>query len=280
MAEFNAKAAPLRRLTQARLWDGNAEFFKVRLETGSLSDAREAVGFIPWMFDLPEAGKGYEAAWAQLADPQGFASPLDLTTAERRHPQFRSHGVGTCESEGAVWPFATSQMFSALTNVLRDYPVGQASRLSPSYRGLNSETGGTSVPRDYFSTFLTCVRSQHADGKPYVGEYLDKVTGDWINGKDGRSRYCNHSTFAGLLITGVLGLRPHADDTVEVHPLLPPETWDWCCLDGVKDHGRLLTVLWDKDRRRYGWVSGLQVLTAGKEIARADSLHPAFGKLP
>lgn len=252
MAEFNAKAVPLRRLTQARLWDGNAEFFKVRLETGSLSDAREAVGFILWMFDLPEAGKGYEAAWAQLADPQGFASPLGLTTAERRHPQFRSHGVGTCESEGAVWPFATSQMLSALTP----------------------------VPRDYFSTFLTCVRSQHADGKPYIGEYLDKVTGDWINGKDGRSRYCNHSTFAGLLITGVLGLRPHADDTVEVHPLLPPETWDWCCLDGVKDRGRLLTVLWDKDRRRYGRVSGLQVLTAGKEIARADSLHPAFGKLP
>ncbi|HEY9175726.1 MAG TPA: glycosyl hydrolase family 65 protein [Verrucomicrobiae bacterium] len=252
VAEFNAKAAPLRRLTQARLWDGNAEFFKVRLETGSLSDAREAVGFIPWMFDLPEAGKGYEAAWAQLADPQGFASPFDLTTAERRHPQFRSHGVGTCESEGAVWPFATSQMFSALKL----------------------------VPRDYFSTFLTCVRSRHADGNPYIGEYLDEVTGDWINGKDGRRRYCNHSTFAGLLITGVLGLRSHADDTVEVHPLLPPETWDWCCLDGVKDHGRLLTVLWDKDRRRYGRVSGLQVLTAGKEIARADSLHPAFGKLP
>ena len=105
--------------------------------------------------------------------------------------------------------------------------------------------------RDYFDAFLTYVHSQHADGKPYIGEYLDETTGQWIDGKAGRSRYYNHSTFADLLITGVVGLRPRADDAVEISPLLPDGTWDWFCLDGVKYHGHMLTIIWDKDGTRY-----------------------------
>lgn len=214
------------------------------------------------MFELPDAGKGYETAWKQLPDPRGFRAPFGITTAERRHPQFRSHGVGTCEWDGAVWPFATSQTLGALANVLRDYPRSVV------------------TSRDYFDAFLTYVHSHHADGKPFIGEYLDEVTGDWINGKDGRSRYYNHSTFADLLITGVIGLRPRADDLVEVWPLLPAETWDWFCLDGVKYHGRTLAIVWDKDGTRYDRGAGLRVLADGKEIVRSEKLERSTGRLP
>ncbi len=260
--EFAAKAAQLKKLVQEKLWDPEAKFFEVLRDDGKFSGAREEIGFIPWMFELPDAGKGYEAAWAQLTDPQGFSAPYGITTAERRHPQFRSHGYGHCEWDGAVWPFATSQTLTALANVLRDYPQDYV-------------TAG-----DYFDAFLTYVRSQHAGGKPYIGEYLDETTGQWINGKDGRSRYYNHSTFADLLITGVVGLRPQVDDRVVVQPLLPEGTWDWFCLDGVKYHGRLLTVIWDKDGKHYGRGPGLMVLADGKEIAHSDKLESVNGKLP
>jgi len=265
--EFDAKASESRRLVLENLWDGDATFFKVRMEKGGLSDSREEIGFIPWMFSVPDSGKGYEAAWSQFKDPQGFRAPFGITTAERRHRQFRSHGVGTCEWDGAVWPFATSQTLNSLANLLRDQRVGQASRLS-----LTS--------KDYFSTFLTYVHSQHAEGKPYIGEYLDEVTGDWIDGKNGRSRYYNHSTFADLLITGVIGLRPRADDVVEVFPLLPEGTWDWFCLEGVKYHGRMLTVIWDKDGSRYHRGTGLMIFADGKQIAQAVKLERITGKLP
>lgn len=261
-AEFEGKALALKRSVQKEYWDPEAKFFKVRLESGPLSDAREEIGFIPWMFELPDPGKGYESAWAQLADPRGFNAPFGITTAERRHPRFRSHGVGTCEWDGAVWPFATSQTLVALANVLRDYPQSVV------------------TSRDYFDAFQTYVHSQHADGKPYIGEYLDEVTGDWINGKNGRSRYYNHSMFADLLIGGVVGLRPRADDTVEVSPLLPVETWDWFCLDGVRYHGRTLTILWDKDGKHYGRGAGLRVLAGRNEIARSAKLERVAGKLP
>jgi hypothetical protein len=298
--EFNAMAGQLKQLTQSSLWDEDSKFFKVRLETGAFSDAREAIGFVPWMFGLPDSGKGYEAAWAQFSDPQGFSAPFGLTTAERRHPGFRSHGVGTCEWDGAIWPFATCQTLYALANVLRDYKGGHSLSFPEGGEGWGEESKSSQSPlspalsplvprgaretglsrRDYFSAFLTYARSQRADGKPYIGEYLDEVTGDWINGRNGRSRYYNHSTFADVLITGVIGLRPRADDIVEVWPLLPAETWDWFCLDGVEYHGRTLTVIWDKDGSRYHRGTGLQVLVNGKAIARSDKLERTTGKLP
>jgi hypothetical protein len=259
---FVGRAEELKTIACGMLWNPDAKFFEARRTDGSFSSAREELGFVPWMFELPDSNRGFESSWSQLADPQGFRAPFGITTAERRHPQFRSHGVGTCEWDGAVWPFATSQTLYALANVLRDYKQNVV------------------TPQDYFDAFLTYVHSQHAGGKPYIGEYLDEVTGDWINGKGGRSRYYNHSTFADLLITGVVGLRPRADDVVEIFPLSPEGTWTWFCLDGVKYHGHMLTIFWDKDGSRYGRGQGLVVLADGKEIARGNKLSKLTGKLP
>lgn len=261
-AEFGRRAATLRDLTVDALWDAEACFFKVRLEDGRLSDAREAIGYLPWMFMIPESNRGLEGAWLQWNDPRGFAAPSGITTAERRHPQFRSHGHGACEWDGAVWPFATCQTLYALGNVLRHYPQEYVHK------------------RDYFGAFLTYVDSQRSGGRPYIGEYLDEVTGSWIDGKDGRSRYYNHSTFADLVITGIIGLRPRADDVVTVHPLLPAPAWDWFCLDAVPYHGRMLTILWDRRGSRYGRGAGLRILSNGREIARSGKLEPLTGRLP
>jgi hypothetical protein len=260
-AEFDGKAAELKRITQDLLWNPADKFFEVRREDGTFANVREAIGFIPWMFNLPDSGKGCETAWAQFTDPQGFRAPFGLTTAERRHPQFRSRGIGTCEWDGAVWPFATSQSLNALANLLRDH----------------SQSHVTS--RDYFEAFLTYVHSQHAGGKPHIGEYLDEITGAWIN-RGARSRYYNHSTFADLLVTGVLGLRLRADDTLEVHPLLPESTWDRFCLDGVKYHGQTLTILWDEDGTRYNRGAGLRLLANGREVAKSEKLERITGRLP
>ncbi len=261
-ADFKAKAAALRKLTQETLWHAERTFFEVRLEDGALANVREAIGFIPWYFRLPEPGRGFEQAWLQSADEHGFRAPLGLTTAERRHPQFRTHGTGTCEWDGAVWPFATSQTLTALANVLRDYPQKAV------------------TTQDYFEAFRTYVRSHRMNDKPYIGEYLDEKTGAWLKGDHPRSRWYNHSTFADLLIGGVVGLRPREDETIEVHPLLPPDIWAWFCLDNVRYHGRTLTIFWDRDGKRYNRGAGLSMLIDGKRIAHSDTLQPVRGSLP
>jgi hypothetical protein len=257
---FRGKAEKLKQLVQEKLWDPAAKFFKVLFEDGTLSSAREEIGFIPWCFNLPD--KGYESAWIQLIDPQGFWAPFGITTAERRHPQFRSHGVGQCEWDGAVWPFATSQTLNALANVLRHYEQPFVTR------------------EHYLEAIQAYVKSQHVDGRPYVGEYLDETTGEWLKGPNPRSRYYNHSTFNDLVITGLVGLVPRADETLEIDPLLPASAWDWFCLDGVHYRGRSLTIFFDRDGARFNRDKGLHVLLGDKMLASEPTLRRITISLP
>ena len=260
--EFAAKAAGLRELVQHTLWNVDRGFFCSVTEQLEPIPVREEIGFIPWYFHLPEPGRGYERAWAQIRDEAGFRAPFGLTTAERRDPTFRSRGTGTCEWDGAVWPFATSQTLGALANVLRDYPQDTVTR------------------RDYYDAFRTYVSSHRFDGQPYIGEYQDETTGAWLKGRDPRSECYNHSTFADLVIGGVVGLVPRADTTLELYPLLPDDTWAWFRLEGVRYQGREVVVQWDRDGARWGGAAGLRVWADGKLVASSPRLEPVFGKLP
>jgi alpha-L-fucosidase 2 len=260
--QFAAKSDTIRAKMNAALWDNDAKFFKVQFEDGGLSDAREAIGFVPFTFGLAEAEQA--EAFRQIKDDAGFQAPWGLATAERRHPQFRTHGTGTCEWDGAVWPFATSQTLDGVANVLRGPPQPYVSR------------------RDYFDELLKYARSHQQNGKPYLGEYLDETTGEWLikGPKAERSRFYNHSTFCDLVISSLVGLVPRADDTVEVDPLVPQDAWDWFCLDDVPYHGHSVTVVWDRTGKHYRRGAGLAIFVDGIEVARAPSLGKLTGKLP
>jgi hypothetical protein len=258
-AEYAQKSERLKSLIHELMWDEEAKFFKVRHPNGELADVREEIGFIPWYFNLPEPG--HEQAWLQLTDQAGFKAPMGITTAERRHPEFRSHGVGTCEWDGAVWPYATSQTLVGLANVLRNYEQEYVSRA------------------DYFEALVTYARSHRYKGKPYIGEYLDETNGEWLRPDSDRSRYYNHSTFCDLVISGLLGLVPRQDDTVVVDPLLPANAWDWFCLDNVLYHGRLLTILWDRTGEKYGRGKGFRIFADGNRCAQSQKLECVRGEL-
>ena len=258
---YGEKADTLRQLVLGKLWNPSHQFFET-LRGDTLADVREAIGFIPWYFNLPPQGLPYSQAWQQLTDEKGFSAPYGLTTAERRHPLFRTHGSGKCEWDGAVWPFATSQTLTALANLQNsDNPWEQ----------------GDSV---FFRQMELYVESQHHRGRPYIGEYLDETTGAWLMGDRERSRYYNHSTFNDLIITGIAGLRPQADNTVVVHPLLPDGRWPWFCLDGVRYHGHTLTIIWDFDGQHYHQGRGLTLLIDGRRAANRPDLGLLKAELP
>lgn len=255
--DFTLEAARIKNLVETKLWNPKHNFFETLRDT--LSNVREAIGFIPWYFNMPANGK-YDEAWSQILDEKGFSAPYGLTTAERRHPQFRSHGVGTCEWDGAIWPFATSQTLTALANFLN---AESSSSLS------------SSLSDAYFRQLELYVESQHHRGRPYIGEYLDEKNGAWLMGDRERSRYYNHSTFADLIITGLVGLRPQEDDKIIINPLLPEDKWDYFCLDAINYKGHVLTIIWDKDGQRYHQGKGLTLLIDGKHAAT----QPTLGKM-
>jgi hypothetical protein len=253
-ALYTRKADTLKQLIQQKLWNKQQQFFETRKEADTLANVKEEIGFIPWYFNLP--GAGYETAWKAVSDENTFSAPFGITTADRSHPAFRTHGCCKCEWDGAVWPYATSQTLTALANVLNNYPQQKV-------------TGDTT----WFKLLNTFVESQYYRGRPYVGEYLDEKTGYWLKGDQERSRYYNHSTFNDLIITGLAGLRPRADESVEVNPLLPDNTWNWFCLDNVLYHGKIITIIWDKDGTKYKKGKGLSVWVNGEKKASADKLQ-------
>jgi hypothetical protein len=245
---------------QSKLWNSNHDFFEVRKEQGdTLANVKEEIGFIPWYFNMPD--NNYSIAWKSLTDTKTFCAPFGITTADRSHPQFRTHGCCKCEWDGAVWPFATSQTLTAMANLLNNYKQDYV------------------ADSNYFSLLNTYVESQYYRGRPYVGEYLDEKTGYWLKGDEERSRYYNHSTFNDLIITGLVGLRPRGDDVIEVNPLLPADKWDWFCLDNVLYHGKIITIVWDKTGLKYKKGKGLMVFVNGKKVASSDGLSKLTGKL-
>lgn len=251
---YRAKADTLCDLVEKKLWSERDGFFET-LRGDTLAAVREAIGYIPWYFNLPKDEEKYGVAWKQLCDPQGFDAPFGLTTAEQRHPGFRAFFKASCEWNGPVWPFATSQTLTALANFLNKHPQ-------------NEYING----RAWFLQFKKYARSHYFHGRPYIGEYQDEQTGYWLKGEVERSRFYNHSTFNDLLITGLVGIRPCAGDSLIVNPLLPAEAWDYFCLDNVLYHGRSLTVLWDKDGSQYGQGAGMQVWVDGVCIKRDSKL--------
>ena len=269
--EFKAKAAWIKQLVQERLWDPRRQFFMILKPNGKTrSNVRELYGYAPWYFNLPDAG--FESGWSQLMNPQGFFAPYGPSFAEQRHPGFRIAYTGHhCQWNGPSWPYATSVTLTALANLLNDYQQ----------RVVDC--------RAFFDTLLIYTRScrrVREDGRivPWIDENLNPYTGEWLSraiillrekGRQPKERGkdYNHSTFCDLIISGLVGLRPRADETIVVNPLVPEGVWDWFCLDRVPYHGHMLTIMWDKDGARFGRGKGFQLLVNGKVMARHGRLE-------
>ena len=288
-SEFTAKADKLQELIETKLWNPKDQFYEVispaadsgiRKEKkfkdpGTLmqfSGVRELIGYIPWMFGIPPVSHG--AAWKQLFDPKGFEGKYGPTTAERRSPRFRFKSSDQCTWNGPSWPYADTETLLALAEFE------------------NGSKQDVMSKADYYRLFSQYVLAQHlklANGHviDWIDEDLDADTDEWIaknlliakHKQVGRGNYYNHSGFADPLITGLIGLRPRADDRVVVNPLLPAGAWKYFAVDGLPYHGHQLTILWDADGKRYGRGQGMQLMVDGKTIASRKDLGELAGRL-
>lgn len=288
--KYAAKADALEHLIETRLWNPKDEFYEdlsptadsgIRKEKrfkdpGTIlqfAGVRELIGYIPWQFYSP--GPDHAVAWKQVFDSRGFAGKYGPTTAERRSPHFRFASDDQCTWNGPSWPYATTQTLLALASLLNGAPQP--------YIG----------PEQYYQLFANYVLSQHIklpSGRviDWIDEDLDADTDEWI-AKDiliakhkqvGRGNYYNHSGFADPLITGLIGLRPRADNKIVIHPLLPVNKWSYFAIDGLPYHGHLLAIVYDQTGKHYQRGRGLMLLVDGKQIASRETLGPLEAELP
>ncbi|KAM0264973.1 hypothetical protein ACHAQJ_000489 [Trichoderma viride] len=255
-SEYSSRADALQTAMQTYLWDSQGQFFKHRQRdnntSGQLLTTREIMGYIPWMFNMPQASD--IAAFSQLKDPQGFAATYGPTTAERRSPWYMYSGANCLQWDGPSWPYATSQTLTAVENVLHDYPA--QSYISTA---------------DYFTLLLAYTTTQYRNGIPYVAEAHDPDANTWKYDTFNHSEDYNHSTFIDNIIAGLLGLRGQSNNTLTVDPLVP-SSWDYFALENVAYHGHNLTVIWDKTGQRYDQGTGLRVFVDGTLTGNRNTL--------
>jgi hypothetical protein len=277
---YRAKAAALKENVQTKLWDKSRDFFfhlykqdeqrdGYTVKAGSLTHqtgryagcgyGREEIGFVPWQFNLPDAG--FESAWKYLMDRDRFFSDFGPTTVERHDPMFHLSPT-CCWWSGQSWPYATAQTLAAMANALTNYDQKFVTKA------------------DYYKLLATYSKTHRKEGKPYLAEAANPDTGSF-KGHDSynHSEHYFHSSFNDLVITGLIGLKPRADDTIEINPLAP-DTWDYFALDNLLYHGHRLSILWDRTGDRYHQGAGLHMLADGASLASSPNLEKLTARLP
>lgn len=228
---------------------------------------RELVGYLPWTFGVVDDPR-FASAWAHLLSPHGFAGAAGLRTVEpsyehymRQYRYDKPTGRPECQWNGPVWPFQTTQVLMGMANLLR----GPEQRI---------------IGRGDYLRLLRQYAAMHLQGERLdLEEDYHPETGRPIVGLD-RSHHYFHSGFNDLIVTGLVGLIPSAEDEVVVDPLVTASPGDprrlrWFALQDVPYHGRSLTILYDEDGRRYGHGRGLHLYVDGERVAG----RPDLGRL-
>jgi len=274
---FESKADALKTKMLELMWDERRQFFFPVLKNDEQRDGhtmkaltrtyesgqfagdphgRELIGYVPWQFGLLSGETEYDVAWKKLMERDGFYADFGPSTVERNDPMFLLQ-KSCCWWSGQSWPYATTQTLKALANFIQN--------------------GGKALqPADYVDLLRIYARSHRKDGKPYLAEALHPDTGSF-EGHDGynHSEHYLHSGYCDLVITGLVGLVPRADDTLEIHPLAPAE-WDYFALDDVSYRGHAISIVWDKSGERYSLGAGMHVLIDGKNVYTSETAGPVM----
>jgi hypothetical protein len=257
-ADYTQKAENLRKLIEERLWDG--EFYKAvhaddittvhsYRDIVPAQNARELIGFIPFIFGLGNKEKALKA-FPLLTDRSVFLSDTGLATADRSNPRYLYGANHECLWNGYIWPFATSQTLDACINAMNKY-------------------GNEVMSDDDFAMLLSQYAAMHYmvndDGKKvnWIDEMMhpDKLLWDtraWLysdkytpnkGGKD-RGKDYNHSTFCDIVIRGLIGVDEENGKLI-VRPHIPAE-WDYLKLEDLTFRGKKYDITYDKSGKKYG----------------------------
>lgn len=270
VTDFNGRATNIKGRVQEALWNSTFNHFIDRFQVNNNFvkywnpiRGRELVGFVPWTHDLPDDTTVYAGAWKHILNSNELAGQHGLRTVEPSYQyymrQYRYEGTNPeCQWNGPVWPFQTTQVLSGLANFLDHYAKGAAAGIigKPEYTRLlkqyallhyNPTSGGTlDLEEDYYPD----------SGSPIVGLK--------------RSHHYFHSGFVDLILSGLVGIRPSADNVLEVNPLADT-SMSYFRVQGVLYHGHEVAVQWDASGSRYG-TAGLRVEVDGKLLASSPTL--------
>lgn len=258
--EYADKAAHLKSFTEKWLWNDSLQHFTDRFKQDNrfvhywdFIRGRELAGMIPWYFNLPADNKNFGAAWKHVTDTNYLLGFHGLRTNEPSYEYyFRQfvwyEGQRGSQWNGPSWPYQSSQVITGMANLLQNYNQHQVT---------NSE----------YLHLLRLFTRQHylPDGRINLVENYDPNLGGPIVYYYWSNHY-NHSSYNNLVISGLCGIIPSADDTLRLNPLIDSSI-RYFFLDDLRYHGHKLSVIYDLDGTKYNTGKGLSVWVDGKKAA-------------
>lgn len=269
---YTARADDLKERIQTDLWNTTFEHFTDRFYVDNeyvnywdFIRGRELAGIVPWAHNVPDDAEEFSAAWQHVFNSDRLAGPFGLRTVEPSYEHYmrvwRYQGDQVeCHWNGPMWPYQTTQVLTALANVLDHYPTSAAEA------GL-TVSNFQFLLHQYAAIHFNKAHNNNLD----IEENYDADTGQPIVGL-GRSHHYLHSGFVDQIITGLVGIRPREDDVLEVNPLADPVTVPYFSIENVLYHGRNISVQWDRNGQRYG-QAGLRISVDGALAASSDVLE-------
>lgn len=268
--KYQQKASEQKQNFQDNLWNpilGHfTDRFKVNNEFVKYWDfirGRELVGFVPWVYNLPDDNQKYNSAWSRLRSSENFGGAFGLRTVEPSYQyymkqyRFGPNGAKECQWNGPSWPYQTTQVLLGMANLLNNYKQKEISK------------------KDYWEILKQYADQHYKNGKLNILENYYPDQKGAIADFDQRSEHYNHSEFNDLIITGLCGIRPSEGNKLEINPLVT-EKVKYFCLENIRYHNQNLTILYDKDGNQYKKGKGLSVYVDGKMVLKPSVLGKKF----
>ncbi|HTH56659.1 MAG TPA: discoidin domain-containing protein [Cyclobacteriaceae bacterium] len=250
--QYLSQANVLKASIQNHLWNQSLEHFTDRFKANNkfvnywdFIRGRELAGFAPWYFSLPDDDPKYHQAWKHLTDTSQLLGKFGFRTNEPSYQYYFKqfawyHGRRSSQWNGPSWPYQTSQALTGMANFIQRY--NQSVITSTNYlHSLRLFANQHILP----SGAINLVENYDPNaGGPIVHEY-------WSN-------HYLHSTFNNLVISGLCGVQPNDNDSLDIKPLVDPSI-KYYCLSGLNYHGHDVVIVYDENGKKYEIGKGLTV---------------------
>ncbi|MBL7698999.1 MAG: discoidin domain-containing protein [Chitinophagaceae bacterium] len=267
---YSHRAADLKKNVEENLWNDSLQHFTDRFKVNNqyvkywdFIRNRELAGIIPWYFNLPADKAKFSAAWEHIIDTGELLGTHGFRTNEPAYEYYFKQfvlfeGKPGSQWNGPSWPYQSSQALTAMANLLNNYQQDVVN-VSDYVKLLRLFTKQHILPNGK----INLVENYDPDkGGPIVYYY-------WSN-------HYLHSSYNNLVISGLCGIRPSESDSLVVNPLVD-STIDYFMLSDVNYHGHRVTVVFDRDGKKYNIGKGLSVFVDGQPATITEQKHVYVG---
>lgn len=248
---WNQEAEAIKKAILEKMWDPEKGFFVDVLPDGRRSPYKAAVGFYPFLTDIP-GQEHLRALYDHLLNPEEFWTPWPVPSTSADDPFYSARGEWkgkrhSCPWNGRVWLMTNSHVTEALCRA--------AQKLDPSLKPKAVEL---------LRKFIQMMFLDRDPLRPTSYEYYNPVTGQapFFRGVDDYM----HSWVVDLILQFVVGLQPNEGRLV-VDPL--DFGLEHFAVDRARIQGHLCKVEWREGKGLRVWVDG-QLKAQEKELKRIE----------